>query len=255
MCFIYNKFFSKKIVRLKSIFSTAIHIWKSFISKSQHFTAKYFTYIAAVKIFRWFLKSRRTIVSRAIFTDTRNSWQLKLVSWFNRSIYENGCVCVATFSVIKKKKRCNVSRFSCQFYKLIFSSFLKRRGEKRIPGVCIWPSDVDVSGNWTCFLGNRLPVVEVFSDKRGLWHVVGLWVGVAFVSLLVAPLRELRHDVVAVVVGGWVTYLTTGTFKGNYMRRRYIVRWKKFSKIVTQKKWRKTWQINAIKFNVWKIEF
>jgi len=82
----------------------------------------------------------------------------------------------------------------------------------RLPGLCIWFGDIDVSGNWTCFLDNRSPL-GLFSDKRGLWHAVGLWVGVAFVSLLLAPFRELKHDVVAVVVGGWVTYLTTGTFK------------------------------------------
>lgn len=93
----------------------------------------------------------------------------------------------------------------------------------RSPGLFIWLDDTDVSGNWTCFLDILLPV-GLFSDNRGLWHAVGLWVGVAFVSLFkVAPFLELRHDVVAVVVAGWVTYLTTGTFKGYCMRGKYVL--------------------------------
>lgn len=90
----------------------------------------------------------------------------------------------------------------------------------RLPGFSVWFDDVDVSGNWTCFLDSR-SALGLFSDKGGLWHAVGLWVGVALVSLFVVPFRELRHDVVAVAVGRWVEYFTTGTFK-----EKHRMKWK-----------------------------
>lgn len=92
-----------------------------------------------------------------------------------------------------------------------------QKASAHLPDFPFWLSGA-VSGNWTCFLDGR-PVTGLFSKERVFWPVVGLCVGVAvaLVSLLVGALRELKQDV-AVVVGGWIAYLTAGTFKGHFIR-------------------------------------